>query len=73
MCHSKKEHLKEMMKDLIGARIGGEKEKLPRGDLRRTRSSFFCSFMWADSYLIMSHTKMHLEQMMKELIDEAGS
>ena len=54
MCHSKKEHLKEMMKDLIGARIGGEKEKLERGDLRRTRSSFFCSFMWADSYLTMS-------------------
>ena len=72
----KKEHLKEMMKDLIGARMGGEKEKLARGDLRRTRSSDFaasCSFTWADCFLIMSHTKMHLEQMMKELIDEAGS
>ena len=30
-----------------------------------------CSFMWADNYWIMSHSKVHLEQMMKELIEEA--
>ena len=26
-------------------------------------------FLWADHYSIMSHSKMHLEQMIKELAD----
>ena len=29
------------------------------------------SSLWADNHWIMSHSKMHLEQMMKELIGEA--
>ena len=30
-----------------------------------------CSFMWADSCWTQSQSKMHLEQMMKDLIEEA--
>ena len=30
-----------------------------------------CSFMWADNYWIMSHSKTRLDQMMKDLNDEA--
>ena len=30
------------------------------------------SFMWADNFWIMSHSKKHLEQMPKHLIDEAA-
>ena len=30
----------------------------------------FC-FMWADNHGIISHSKMHLEQMMKDLLEEA--
>ena len=29
-----------------------------------------CSFLWADNYCTMSHSQMHLEQMMTELIEE---
>ena len=29
-----------------------------------------CSFMWADDFGIMSQSKTHLEQMMKDLIEE---
>ena len=31
-----------------------------------------CSFMWADNFLMMSHSKKHLEQMVKDLIEEAA-
>ena len=31
-----------------------------------------CSFMWADNFWIMSHSKKHLEQMLKDLIEEAA-
>ena len=31
-----------------------------------------CSFMWADNFWIMSHSKEHLEQMLKDLIEEAA-
>ena len=30
-----------------------------------------CSFMWTDNHWIISHSKMHLEEMMKDLIEEA--
>ena len=30
-----------------------------------------CSFMWADNCGIMSHSKTHLEQIMKDLLEEA--
>ena len=30
-----------------------------------------CSFMWSDNCWIISHSKTHLEQMMKDLIEEA--
>ena len=30
-----------------------------------------CSFMWADNYGIMSHSKTHLEQIKKDLLEEA--
>ena len=31
-----------------------------------------CSFMWADNFCIVSHSKKHLEQMLKALIEEAA-
>ena len=31
-----------------------------------------CSFMWADNFWIMSHSKEHLEQMLEDLIEEAA-
>ena len=31
-----------------------------------------CSFMWADNFWMMSHSKKHLEQMLKDLIEEAA-
>ena len=31
-----------------------------------------CGFMWADNFGIMSHSKEHLEQMLKDLLEEAG-
>ena len=31
-----------------------------------------CSFMCADNFGIMSHSKEHLEQMLKYLVEEAG-
>ena len=31
-----------------------------------------CSFMWADNFWTMSQTKKHLEQMLKDLIEEAA-
>ena len=30
-----------------------------------------CSFLWAVNFWIMSHSKEHLEQMLKDLIEEA--
>ena len=32
----------------------------------------FCSFVWADNFWIMSHSKKNLEQMLKDLIEEAA-
>ena len=31
-----------------------------------------CSFMWAYNLWIISHSKKHLEQMLKDLIEEAA-
>ena len=31
-----------------------------------------CSYMWADNFWIMSHSKKHLEQMLKDLIEAAA-
>ena len=31
-----------------------------------------CSFMWTDNFWTMSHSKKHLEQMLKDPIEEAG-
>ena len=31
-----------------------------------------CSFMWADNFWIKPHSKEQLEQMLKDLIEEAG-
>ena len=30
-----------------------------------------CSFMWADNFWIISHSEKHLEQMLKDLLEEA--
>ena len=31
-----------------------------------------CSFMWADNFWIISHSKENLEQMLRDLIEEAS-
>ena len=31
-----------------------------------------CSFMWADNFWVISHSKKHLEQMLFDLIEEAA-
>ena len=30
-----------------------------------------CSFVWADNFWIMSHSKIDLEQMLQDLVEEA--
>ena len=40
-------------------------------DMESERAHQFCSFMWADNDWIMSHSK-NLEQMFRDLIEEAG-
>ena len=48
-----------------------EKKEACTWRLAKDKIIRFCSFMCADHYLIVSNTKMHLEQVMKELIEEA--
>ena len=40
-------------------------------DTREGQAHQICSFMWTDNYWIMSHSKTHLEQMTKDLMEEA--
>ena len=40
-------------------------------DLERQKTHQFCSFMWADNHWVMSHSRAHLEQVLKDLIQEA--
>ena len=37
---------------------------------KRTKTHQMCSFMWADKFWVMSYSKSHLEQMLKDLIRE---
>ena len=41
-------------------------------DLEGQKTHQICSFMWADNCWVKSHSKAHLEQMSKDLIQEAG-
>ena len=50
-----------------------EKERRPLGCRRRRVYIKYVAVMWADTFGIMSHTKEHLEQMLKDLIEEAGT
>ena len=40
-------------------------------DLEGQKAPQICSFMWEDNFLVMSHSKAHLEQMLKDLNQEA--
>ena len=40
-------------------------------DLKGRRTHQICSFMLADNFWIMHHSKAHLEQMLRDLIQEA--
>ena len=40
-------------------------------DQKRTHTHQICSFMRADNFWIMSHSKSELEQMLRDLIQEA--
>ena len=39
-------------------------------DLEGQRTHQICSFMWTDNFWIMSHSKSHLEQTLRDLIQE---
>ena len=41
-------------------------------DLEGERAHQICSFMWADNCWIMSHSKENLEQLLRDLIEEAS-
>ena len=41
-------------------------------DMEGERTHQICSFLWADNFWIMSHSKEHLEQMLRDLIEEAN-
>ena len=40
-------------------------------DLEGQRAHQICSFMWADNFWIMSHSKVYLEQTLRDLIEGA--
>ena len=40
-------------------------------DLEGERAHQMCSFMWVDNFWIMSHSKSNLEQMLRDLMEEA--
>ena len=41
-------------------------------DMEGERAHQICSFLWADNFWIMSHSKEHLEQMLRDHIEEAN-
>ena len=41
-------------------------------DMEGERTHQICIFLWADNFWIMSHSKEHLEQMLRDLIEEAN-
>ena len=41
-------------------------------DLEGERVHQICGFLWADNFWIMSHSKENLEQMLRDLIEEAS-
>ena len=41
-------------------------------DFEDERAHQICSFMWADNFWITSHSKENLEQMLRDLIEEAA-
>ena len=41
-------------------------------DFEGEKAHQICSFMWADNFWIMSHSKKNLEQMLRDLIEEAS-
>ena len=51
--------------DLVRKKMGLHLETCQAGDHQ------ICSFAWADNFWTLSHSKTHLEQMMKELVEEA--
>ena len=40
-------------------------------DFKGERAQKLCSSMWADNFWLMSHSKRNLEQMLRDLIEEA--
>ena len=42
-------------------------------DLEGERAHQICSFMWADNCWIVSHSKENLQQMLRDLIEEAST
>ena len=41
-------------------------------DLEGEAAHQICSFTWADDFWIMSHSKENLEQMLRDLLEEAS-
>ena len=51
--------------------VGSERKNGILLDLKRQRKHQICSFMWTDNFWVMSHSKSHLEQMLRDMIQEA--
>ena len=49
-----------------------KKRKVILLDMEGERAHQICSFVWADNFWIMSHSKENLEHMLRDLIEEAG-
>ena len=48
-----------------------EKEKTWVSSWTSEKAHQICSFMWADSFWIMSHSRRNLEQVLRDLVEEA--
>ena len=55
-----------------GKKNGGRKESGILLDLEGEAAHRTCSFMWADDFWIMSHSKENVEQMLRDLVVEAS-
>ena len=64
----------QMMAAQLLASVEGKWKQKHRGlllDFKGEKAHQICSFMWAYHFWIMSHSKTNLEQMLRDLIEEA--
>ena len=54
-----------------GRRMDDEKKWFSVGPRKREGRHQICSFVWADNFWIVSHSKENLEQMQRDFLEEA--